>query len=250
MKIVVLGGTGLIGSKVVTILRQSGCEVIAASPRTGVDAITGEGLEAAMTSTQVVIDASNSRSPDPHAALDFFETTGRNLVAAELAAGVQHHVTLSIVGADRVADQGYYRAKVAQEKLIEASGISYTIVRATQFLEFLGAIADRCTEGRVVRIPAGLLQPVAADDVAAVVAEVALDSPRNGIIEISGPTRAPFDELIARYLKAIDDPREVLKDPDARYFGGKLEETSLVPLGEARHGLLDLEHWIRYRNHA
>jgi uncharacterized protein YbjT (DUF2867 family) len=245
MKIVVIGGTGLIGSKTVAILRQGGHEVIAASPKSGVNTVTGEGLKEAIAGAQVVIDLSNAPSPDAKAVLEFFETSGRNLLAAEAAAGVQHHVALSIVGTDRVPDQGYYRAKVAQEKLIEASSIPYTTIRSTQFLEFLGRITDASADGSVVRLPPGLLQPIAADDVAAVVSEVALANPRNGIIEIAGPERAPFNEIVARYLKAVGDPREVVKDPEARYFGGRLEEKSLVPLGEARLGRLNLEEWLR-----
>jgi uncharacterized protein YbjT (DUF2867 family) len=246
MKIVVIGGTGLIGSKTVAILRQGGHEVVAASPKGGVNTVTGEGLKDAIAGAQVVIDLSNAPSRDAKAVLEFFETSGRNLLAAEAAAGVQHHVALSIVGTDRVPDQGYYRAKVAQEKLIEASSIPYTIIRSTQFLEFLGGIADANTDGSVVRLPPALLQPIAADDVAAVVTEVALANPRNGIIEIAGPERAPFNEIVARYLKAVGDPREVVKDPEARYFGGRLEERSLVPLGEARLGRLNLEEWLRH----
>jgi uncharacterized protein YbjT (DUF2867 family) len=243
MKIVVIGGTGLIGSKIVAILRQAGHEAVAASPKGGVNTVNGEGLKEAIAGAQVVIDVSNAPSRDARAVLEFFETSGRNLLAAEAAGGVQHHVALSIVGTNRVPDQGYYRAKVAQEKLIEASSIPYTIIRSTQFLEFLGGIADASTDGSVVRLPAGLLQPIAADDV---VAEVALANPRNGIIEIAGPERAPFNEIVARYLKAVGDPREVVKDPEARYFGGRLEEKSLVPLGEARLGRLNLEEWLRH----
>jgi uncharacterized protein YbjT (DUF2867 family) len=245
MKIVVIGGTGLIGSKTVAILRQSSYEVVSASPKVGVDTVTGEGLKEAMAGVQVVIDVSNAPSSDPQVALEFFETSSRNLVAAEAAAGVQHYVTLSIVGTDRLPDQGYYRAKVVQEKLIEASGIPYTIIRSTQFLEFLGGIADANTDKSVVRLAPGLLQPIAAEDVAAVVAELAFANPRNGIIEIAGPERAPFNEIVARYLKAVGDPRKVVKYPEARYFGGRLEEKSLVPLGEAGLGRLNLEEWLR-----
>jgi uncharacterized protein YbjT (DUF2867 family) len=251
MKIVVIGGTGLIGSKTVAILRQGGHEVVAASPKRGVNSVTGEGLKEAMAGAQVVIDVSNAPSSDANAVLEFFEISGRNLFAAEAVAGVRHHIALSIVGTDRVPGQGYYRAKVAQEKLVEASGIPYTIIRSTQFLEFLGRIADANTDGRVVRLPPGLLQPIAADDVAAFVTEVALANPRNGRIEIAGPERAPFNEIIARYLKAIADPREVVKDSKARYFGGRLEEKSLVPWSEARLGLLNLDEWLRpWRNIA
>jgi len=245
MKIVVIGGTGLIGSKTVAILRQGGHEVVAASRKCGVNTVTGEGLEEAIARAQVLIDLSNAPSFDAKAVLEFFETSGRNMLAAEAVAGVRHHVALSIVGADRVPGQGYYCAKVAQEKLIEASGIPYTIIRSTQFLEFLGGIADASTDGRVVRLPRGLLQPIAADDVAAIVAEIALADPRNGTIEIAGPERAPFNEIVARYLKAVGDRREVLTDHEARYFGGRLYENSLVPLGEARLGHLKLEEWIR-----
>ena len=244
MKIVVIGGTGLIGAKTVAILRRGGNEVVAASSKGGVNTVTGEGLKEAMAGAQVVIDVSNAPSSDRQGVLEFFETSGHNLLAAEAAARVRHHVALSIVGADRVPDQGYYRAKVAQEKLIKASGIPYTIIRSTQFLEFLGSIADANTDGGVVRLAPGLLQPIAADDVAAFVAEVAFANPRNGIVEIAGPERAPFNEIVARYLKAVGDPRKVVKDPEARYFGGRLEEKSLVPLGEARLGRFDLEVWL------
>src|SRR6266536_1983784 len=204
MKIVVIGGTGLIGSKTVAILRKGGHEVVAASPNTGVNTITGEGLKEAMAGTQVVIDLANSPSFEDRAVLEFFETSGRNLHAAEAAAGVRHHVALSIVGTDRTPDNGYFRAKVAQEKLIKTSGIPYTIIRSTQFLEF-----------------------------------------RSGIVEIAGPERAPFNEIVARYLKAVGDPREVVSDPEARYFGGRVEEHSLVPLGEARLGRIGFDEWLR-----
>ena len=244
MKIVVSGGTGLIGSKTVAILRQGGHEVLAASPNSGVNTITGEGVKEAVTDAQVVIDLANSPSFEDNAVLEFFETSGRNLLPAEAAAGVRHHVALSIVGTDRT-DNGYFRAKVAQEKLIEASGVPYTIIRATQFLEFLRGIADSSVDGNIVRLPPILFQPIAADDVAAVVAEVALATPRNGIIEIAGPERAPFNEIVARYLKAVGDPREAVRDPEARYWGGRVEELSLVPLGKARLGRIGLDEWLR-----
>ena len=245
MKIVVIGGTGLIGSKTVSILRQGGHEVVAASPNTGVNSITGEGLKEAMAGTQVVIDLANSPSFEDKAVLEFFETSGHNLLAAEAAAGVRHHVALSIIGTDRTPDNGYFRAKVAQEKLIEASGIPYTIIRSTQFLEFLGAIAASSADGNVVRLSPGLFQPIAADDVAAIVADVALAAPRNGVVEIAGPERAPFNKIVARYLKAVGDPRAVVSDPEARYFGGRVEERSLVPLGEARLGRIGFVEWLR-----
>lgn len=245
MKIVVIGGTGLIGAKTVAILRGGGHEVVAASPKTGINSITGEGLKEAMAAAEVVIDLANSPSFEDKAVLEFFETSGRNLFAAEAAAGVRHHVALSIVGTDRTPDNGYFRAKVAQEKLIEAAGIPYTIIRATQFMEFLGAIAAAGADGDVVRISPGLFQPIAADDVAAIVADVALAPPQNGIVDIAGPERAPFSEIIARYLKAAGDTREVVGDPEARYFGGRVDAYSLVPLGEARQGRIGLDEWLR-----
>ncbi|MDW3687587.1 SDR family oxidoreductase [Cupriavidus sp. CV2] len=245
MKIVVIGGTGLIGSKTVVILRQGGHDVIAASPKSGVNSITGEGLQEAMAGAQVVIDLANSPSFEDKAVLEFFETSGRNLLAAEAAAGVGHHVVLSIVGTDRAPENGYFRAKVAQEKLVKASGIPYTVIRSTQFLEFLGGIADAGTDGNTVRVAPGLFQPIASDDVAAMVADVAIAAPQNGIVEIAGPERAPFNEIVARYLKAVGDPREVVRDPEARYFGGRVEEHSLVPLGETRLGSIGMDEWIR-----
>jgi uncharacterized protein YbjT (DUF2867 family) len=245
MKIVVVGGTGLIGSKTVALLRQAGHEVVAASPNTGVNTMTGEGLSQAVAGAQVVIDLANSPSFEDEAALEFFETSGRNLLAAGRAAGIRHHVALSIVGTDRTPGNGYFRAKVAQENLIEASGIPYTIIRSTQFLEFLGPIAASSAEGNKVRLPPGLFQPIAADDVAAIVADVALAPPVNGIIEIAGPERGPFDDIVARYLKAVGDPREVVRDPDALYYGGRVEEHSLVPLGAARLGRIGFNEWLR-----
>ena len=246
MKIVVIGGTGLIGSKTAAILSEGGHEVVAASPKSGINSITGEGLKEAMARAQVVIDLANSPSFEDKAVLEFFETSGRNLLAAETAAGVRHHVVLSIVGTDRAHDIGYFRAKVAQEKLIETSDIPYTIIRSTQFLEFLGGIAASTADGNVVRVSPGLFQPIAADDVAAIVADVALGAPRNGILEIAGPERAPFNEIVARYLKAVGDSRKVVRDPEARYFGGLVEEHSLVPLGEARLGRIGLDEWLRH----
>ena len=245
MKTVVIGGTGLIGSKTVANLRKDGHEVVAASPNSGVNTITGEGLNEAVAGAHVVIDLANSPSFEDKAVLEFFETSGRNLLAAEAAAGVRHHVALSIVGTDRTPENGYFRAKVAQEKLIEASGIPYTIIRSTQFMEFLRGVADEATKGNIVRVAPGAFQPIAADDVAGFVADAALAPPKNGIVEIAGPERAPFNEIVARYLKAIGDPREVVSDPEARYYGGRVEERSLVPLGEARLGRIGFDEWLR-----
>src|ERR1700751_531276 len=243
MKIVVIGGTGLIGSKLVKLLRERDYEVVAASPNTGVNTITGEGLKEALAGAQVVIDLANAPSWEDKAELEFFETSGRNLLAAEAAAGVRHHVALSIVGTDR-SDNGYFRAKVAQEKLIAPSGIPYTIIRSTQFMEFLGGIAASSADGNVVRLSPGLFQPIASDDVAANVADVALAAPRNGIVEIAGPERAPFKEIVGRSLKAVGEPREVVRDPEARYLGGRVEERSLVPLGEARLGRIGFDECL------
>jgi uncharacterized protein YbjT (DUF2867 family) len=245
MKIVVIGGTGRIGSKVVARLRGAGHDVLAAAPNTGVNTVTGEGLEAALEGAHVVIDLANSPSFEPSAVMSFFTAHEKNLLAAEARAGARHHVALSIVGDDRSPDNGYFRAKVAQEDLIKASGIPYTIIRSTQFMEFLRGIADSGTDGNIIRISPGLFQPIAADDVAAIVADVGLAAPRNGIIEIAGPERAPFNEIVARYLKAVGDPREVVGDTEARYYGGRVEEHSLVPLGEARLGRIGLDEWLR-----
>jgi uncharacterized protein YbjT (DUF2867 family) len=244
MKIVVIGGTGLIGSKTVAILRQRGHDVVAAAPQSGVNTLTGEGLDEALADAKVVIDLANSPSFEDKAVLEFFKASEGNLLPAEEAAGVQHHVALSIVAIDRT-DNGYFRAKVAQEKLIQASGIPYTIVRSTQFMEFLRGIVDSSAEGNLIRIPPVQFQPIAADDVAANVAEAALAAPQNGVIEIAGPERARFNEIVARYLKATGDSREVVGDPEALYGGGRVEERSLVPLGEARLGRIGLDEWLR-----
>lgn len=250
MRIIVIGGTGLIGSKTVSILRQAGHEVVAASPRSGVNTITGEGLKETIAGAQVVVDLANSPSFEDKAVLEFFQTSGRNLLAAEAAGGVGHHVALSIVGIERTPENGYFRAKVAQEKLIEASGVPYTIIRSTQFMEFLGGIADAATTGKVTKVSPGAFQPIVSDDVAAFVADVALAPPKNGVVEIAGPERAPFSEIVARYLKAIGDPREVVSDKDARYFGGLVDDRSLVPLGKARLGRTSFDDWRRSQARA
>jgi uncharacterized protein YbjT (DUF2867 family) len=244
MKIVVIGGTGLIGSKTVAILRQAGHEVVAASPSKGINSYTGEGLREAMAGAQVVIDLANAPSWAPSEVLDFFQTTSRNILAAEAEAGVQHHIALSIAGTDRMPDNGYFLAKVAQEQAIVGAGIPYTIIRATQFMEFLGGIAAASVEGDVIKLAPGQFQPIAADDVAAIVADVAQAAPINGIVEIAGPERAPLNEFIARYLKAVGDARTVVRDTEARYFGGRVEELSLVPMGEARLGGIGLDAWL------
>ena len=245
MKIVVLGGTGLIGAKTVAILRQGGHEVVAASPRSGVNSITGEGLTEVMAGTQVVIDLANSPSFEDRAVLKFFETSGHNLLAAEAAAGVRHHVALSIVGTDRTPDNGYFRAKVAQEKLIRNSPIPYSIVRATQFFEFFERIADDATERNAVRIPPVLFQPMAAVDVAKAVCRVAEGGPLNGMVEVAGPEQFRFDAFIRLGLTARHDPREVVADALARYFGAQLSERSLVPGAEATLGEIRFEDWLR-----
>jgi uncharacterized protein YbjT (DUF2867 family) len=244
MKIVVIGGTGLIGSKVVTNLRQMGHEVIAAAPSAGVDTITGDGLADAIAGAQVVIDVANAPDFADDAVMAFFRTSGRNLAAAETAAGVGHHVALSVVGADRLPNSGYLRAKVAQEELIKASGIPYTIVRATQFFEFLGAIAQSSTDGRTVRLSPAHLQPVASDDVAALVSKVATMAPANGMIELAGPERIGLDDLVRRYLAAKHDTRKVVADIHARYFGAELNDKSLTPGDNPHIGSTSFETWL------
>jgi uncharacterized protein YbjT (DUF2867 family) len=248
MKIVVIGGTGLIGSKLVALLRQRGQEVLAASPDSGVNTITGEGLPAALAGAQVVVDVANSPSFEDTAVMKFFETAGRNLLAAEAEADVKHHVALSIVGADRLPDSGYLRAKVAQEKLIKASGIPYTILRSTQFFEFLGKIAEAGSDGKLVRVPAALIQPVVSDDVVSVLAEIVLGVPANAIVEMGGPERFRFDEIIGRALSAKHDTRKVVVDHHARYFGTELEGEALVPVGKARIGQTRFDAWFSRLN--
>ena len=244
MKIVVIGGSGLIGSKLVTKFREHGHDPVAASPNSGVNTLTGEGLAEVLKGASVVVDVSNSPSFEDAAVLEFFRTSTGNLLADEAAAGVGHHVALSIVGNDRLPDSGYMRAKVAQEKLIRESSIPYSIVRATQFFEFVNRIADEATDGNTVRLPPVRFQPMAADDVASAVGRVAMGPPLNGIVEIAGPEQFRFDELIRQGLSARKDPREVIADPHARYFGTELSERSLVPGANALLGETRFEDWL------
>jgi uncharacterized protein YbjT (DUF2867 family) len=244
MKVVIIGGTGLIGSRVVSKLREQGHEAVPAAPNTGVNTLTGEGLSEAMNGAAVVVDVSNSPSFEDSAVLNFFQTSTSNLLAAEEVAGVRHHVALSIVGTDRRSDSGYSRAKLAQEKLIEAGSIPYSIVRATQFFEFIKGIADSATDGDTVRLAPVLIRPMAADDVATELVKVALGTPVNGIVEIAGPKEFRLDDLARRYLAARDDRRSVIADPEARYFGGKLEERMLVPAGNATIAPTRFEDWL------
>jgi uncharacterized protein YbjT (DUF2867 family) len=247
MKIVVIGGTGLIGSKLVKRLRQKGHEVLAASPNSGVNTITGEGLAAALAGAQVVVDLANSPSFKDRAVLEFFQTAGRNLLAAEAAVGVKHHIALSVVGSDRLPDSGYLRAKLAQESLIKRSGIPYTIVRSTQFFEFVGGIAQSSTEGQTVRLSPAMLQPIMSDDVADAVADVTLGKPVNGTIEIAGPERIGLNELVGRFLRATKDPRQVVTDVHARYFGAELNDQSLTPGDNPRIAPTRFDEWLSQR---
>ena len=244
MKIVVIGGTGLIGSKLVTKLRAHGHEAVAASPDTGVNTLTGEGLAEVLQDASVVVDVSNSPSFEDAAVLNFFETSTRNLLAAEAKAGVGHHVALSIVGTERLSESGYFRAKIAQEKLIRGSSIPYSIVHATQFFEFVKSIAAAATEGNTVRLAPVLIQPIAAEDVASAVCRISEGSPVNGIVEVAGPQQFRLDELIRRGLRARHDPREVIADPHARYFGAELQERSLVPSDGARLAETRFDDWL------
>ena len=244
MKIVVIGGTGLIGSKVVSKLSERGYDVVAASPNSGVNTLTGEGLSEVLKGASVVVDVSNSPSFEDASVMEFFKTSTGNLVSYEAAAGVRHHVALSIVGCDRLPDSGYMRAKVAQEKLIKESSIPYKIVRATQFFEFVNRIADSATEGNTVRLPPVRFQPMAADEVASAVARVAMAPPSNGIVEIGGPEQFRFDELIRLGLSARKDPRDVIADAHARYFGTELSEYSLVAGNDALLGEIRFEDWL------
>jgi uncharacterized protein YbjT (DUF2867 family) len=244
MKIVVIGGSGLIGSRLVEKLREAGHDPLPASPDSGVDTLSGEGLEEALEGAQVVVDVSNAPAWDDAAVMDFFQTSSRNILAAESAAGVSHHVVLSIVGADRLSDSGYLRAKLAQEEAVKAASIPYTILRATQFFEFIGRIVDSSTEGDTVHLPPVLVQPEAADDVAAALADIAESAPVNGIVELAGPEAFRFDELARRLLRAKNDPRRVTADVHARYFGAELDERSLTPGDNARIGPTLLEDWL------
>jgi uncharacterized protein YbjT (DUF2867 family) len=244
MKIVVIGGTGLIGSRLVTKLNALGHETVAASPNSGVNTLTGEGVAQVLQDAQVVVDVSNSPSFADDAVMNFFQTSTRNLLSYEKAAGVGHHVALSIVGSERIPDSGYMRAKVVQEKLIKEGPIPYSIIHSTQFFEFVKRIADEATTGNSVHLPPVLFQPIAADDVVSALGKVATSAPLNGAIEIAGPEQFRFDELIRQRLSALNDPREVIADPHARYFGAEMSEKSLVPVGDAQLGETRFEDWL------
>jgi uncharacterized protein YbjT (DUF2867 family) len=244
MKIVVIGGTGLVGSKLVTKLREHGHEPVPASPASGVNTLTGEGVAAVVEAASVVVDVSNSPALEDAAVLKFFETSTRNLLAAEATAGVGHHVALSVVGTERLSASGYFRAKVAQEKLIESSSIPYSIVHATQFFEFVDRIADAATDGTTVRLAPVLIQPMAADDVASAVAKVAVGPPANGIVEIAGPQQFRLDDLVRQSLRDRHDPRDVVTDPHARYFGVEVDERTLVPAADAQLAETRFDQWL------
>ena len=247
MKIVVIGGTGLIGSKLVQRLRSSGHQAFAAAPNTGVNTLTGEGLDAALADTDVVVDVANSPSFADDAVMDFFQRSGNHLLAAERKAGVRHHVALSVVGTDRLQQSGYFRAKQAQEQLVRAGGIPYTIVQSTQFFEFVDGIARASGDGAVLRLSPAWVQPISSDDVAAAVHDAALAPPVNGTVEIAGPERFQLDQLVGRFLRAKGDRREVMSDAKAPYFGAVLEPGTLVPAGEARLGAVRFESWLSAR---
>lgn len=244
MKILVIGGSGLIGTKVVTNLRQLGYEVLVGSPSTGINSMTGEGLADAMKGTQVVIDLSNSPSFEDQAVLDFFETSGRNILAAEQAAGVKHHIALSVVGTERMLESGYFRAKMAQENLIKAAKVPYTIVRSTQFFEFLGGIAQYGTVGNEIRLSPAHVQPISSDDIAAIVSDTALAEPINGSFDAAGPEKVGLAELMKRYLTALGDQRVVVTDAGAAYYGAQLNDQSLTPTGEARVATTTFAAWL------
>lgn len=247
MKILVIGGTGLIGSKVVNNLRQLGHEVIAASPATGINTITGEGLAEAVTGSQVVIDLANSPSFADDDVMAFFETSGRNLLAAEINAGVGHHIALSVVGTDKLQESGYFRAKQVQEQLIKKSGIPFTIVHSTQFLEFLGGIVASADQGENVTLSPAKIQPIASDDVAAMVTNFALGEPLNGTVEIGGPERFALSQLVQQYLQKTNDDRKVVADTNALYFGAHLDDLTLVPANDAQLGSITFEQWFPNR---
>ena len=244
MKIVVIGGSGLIGTKLVNDLRKRGHEVVAASPSTGVNTVTGEGLTEALIGTQVVVDVANAPSWEDKAVLAFFETSGRNLLAAEAVAGVGHHIALSVVGTDRLLASGYFRAKMAQENLIKASKIPYTIVRATQFFEFVGAIAQSASDGQTVRLPPALMQPIVSDDVAAALADVAVADPLKRTVDLAGPEKIRMDDLVRQFLVASGDTREVITDPQARYYGIAVNDQSLTPGDNPLIGSTRFEDWL------
>lgn len=244
MKIVVIGGTGLIGSKLVAKLRASGHDVLPASPNTGVNTITREGLAEALDGANVVVDVANAPLWEDKAVLEFFETSGRNLLAAEAAAGVRHHVALSVVGTERLLEGGYFRGKIAQEKLIEESGIPYTILRATQFFEFVSGIAQSGTVEQEIHLSPALIQPISSDDVAAALADLAIAKPINGMVEVAGPEALPLDELVRRFLRITNDSRKVVPDVNARYFGIRLNDQSLTPGNNPRIGAARFEDWL------
>lgn len=245
MKIVVIGGTGLIGTKLVKRLRGQGHEVVAAAPSSGVNTLTGEGLVEALTGAQVVVDVANSPSFEDRAVLEFFEKSGRNLLAAEEKVGVKHHVALSVVGTERLLGSGYFRGKMAQEDLIKAGRIPYTLVRSTQFFEFMGGIAQAGTEGDTVRLSTALMQPIASEDVADAVAEAALGAPVHGIVEVAGPERVRLVDVVQRFMNAKQDERKVVADAQARYFGVVLDDQSLMPGSTPRVGPTRFEEWLR-----
>jgi uncharacterized protein YbjT (DUF2867 family) len=245
MKIVVIGGSGLIGSKLVDLLRERGHEVVAASPNTGVNTLTGEGLKEALVGARVVVDVANSPSFEDKAVMDFFLTSGRNLLAAEKAAGVKHHVALSVVGTQRLVESGYLRAKAAQENLIKASSIPYTILESTQFFEFIERIAKSALDGDVYRLSPALMQPIVSDEVVEALADIALGAPLNGTVEVGGPEAIPLDELVRQVLVARQDPRQIVADAHARYYGTELNDQSLIPGPKARIGSVTFSDWLR-----
>jgi uncharacterized protein YbjT (DUF2867 family) len=250
MKIVVIGGTGLIGSKVVSRLRDQGHEVVVAAPSTGIDILTGEGLDAAMAGTDTVVDLSNSPSFEDAAVMNFFQTAGRNVLGAEAKAGVGHHIALSVVGTQKLTDSGYFRAKIAQEELIRNAGIPYTIIHSTQFFEFLPGIIKSATDGNIVRLAPALVQPIASEDVADAVARIAVQVPANDTVEISGPEREPLSDLAQRFMSITQDPRKVVSDVHARYFGAELKTNTLVPEGKAWQGAMNFERWMEQSEFA